>query len=141
MRVWLIKGILYLLAQLPLSQVHAIARRLGKIISRQHHLSMTRVTRINIQLCFPQLSLTEQNELIKQSLTETCKTVTELGALWLWSASQVLKQVREVSNEIYLQRAVQTGRGVILLTPHLGAWEIAGLYVSAHYSLTALYRQ
>ena len=140
MWVWFIKGVLHLLARLSLSQVHAIAIRLGKIISRQHHLSMTRVTRINIQLCFPQLSSTEQDELIKQSLIETCKTVTELGALWLWSASQVLKQIREVSNEIYLQQAVQTGRGVILLTPHLGAWEIAGLYVSANYPLTALYR-
>ena len=80
MRVWFIKGALYLLARLSLSQVHAIAIRLGKIISQQHHWSITRVTRTNIQLCFPQLSSTEQNELIKQSLIETCKTVTELGA-------------------------------------------------------------
>jgi KDO2-lipid IV(A) lauroyltransferase len=140
LRVWLIKGILHLFALLPLARVHAIAIRLGKIICQQHHLSITRVTRTNIQLCFPQLSLVEQNELVKKSLIETCKTVTELGAVWLWSASQVLKQIREVSNEVYLQQALQSKRGVILLTPHLGAWEIAGLYVSAHYPLTALYR-
>ena len=29
---------------------------------------------------------------------------------------------------------------MILLTPHLGAWEIAALYVSKKYPLTALYR-
>ncbi|NJO16755.1 MAG: lysophospholipid acyltransferase family protein [Thioploca sp.] len=140
MRVFLIKGVLHLLALLPLPRVHAIATWLGRIISQQNRLRMTQVTRTNIQLCFPQLSLVEQDEFIKQSLIETCKTVTELGALWLWSPPQVLKQIRAVSNEIYLQQAMQTGQGVILLTPHLGAWEIAGLYVSAHYPLTALYR-
>lgn len=140
MRVFFIKRVLHLLALLPLPRVHAIATRLGKLIFQQNQLRITQVTRTNIQRCFPQLSPVEQDKLIEQSLIETCKTVTELGAVWLWSHPQVLKQIQVVSNEIYLQQAVQTRQGVILLTPHLGAWEIAGLYVSAHYPLTALYR-
>jgi KDO2-lipid IV(A) lauroyltransferase len=42
--------------------------------------------------------------------------------------------------EQHLQAALQQGRGVILLTPHLGAWEMAGLYASQHYPITSLYR-
>ncbi len=103
-------------------------------------LRITQVTHTNIHLCFPQLSPTTQKRLVKKSLIETCKTFSELGALWLWQNDRVLRLVQKVSGETYLQQALQKGKGVILLTPHLGAWELAGLYASAHYPLTALYR-
>ena len=135
MRVLLIKGILHLFALLPLRTVHSIATRLGRIIAHSHSLQITRVTRTNIGLCLPQ-----EEDLVKESLIETCKTFGELGALWLWNKNKVLGLVRNVSGESYLQEALQRGKGVILLTPHLGAWELAGLYASSRYTLTALYR-
>ncbi|HHB92420.1 MAG TPA: hypothetical protein ENK59_04310 [Thioploca sp.] len=140
MRALLIKGFLHILSWLPLKVVYKIATILGQKIAKHHKLRITQVTRININLCFPQLSITEQNILVNQSLIETCKTFSELGILWLNKLDKVLKLIVKVSNENYLQQALQQGKGVILLTPHLGAWEMAGLYASAHYPLTALYR-
>lgn len=140
MRVLLIKGLLHLFALMPLPIIYSIATRLGQIIGAWQTLRITQVTRTNILLCFPQLSTTTQETLVKQSLIETCKTFSELGALWLWQTDRVLRLVQKVSGEIYLQQVLQKGKGVILLTPHLGAWELAGLYASAHYPLTALYR-
>lgn len=140
MRVWLIKALLQLLAKLSLPTVHRLATGLGWLIILLPKISLKRVTRSNIRLCFPQLSSSEQDRLVKQSIIETCKTFSELGILWLWSAERALKLIKEINGEHYLQEAIQQKRGVILLTPHLGAWEIAGLYASAHYPLTALYR-
>ncbi|RKZ47643.1 MAG: lipid A biosynthesis acyltransferase [Candidatus Parabeggiatoa sp. nov. 3] len=134
----ILKGLLHLLALLP--PVHRIATLLGRIAAHYPQLSITQVTRINIQLCFPQLSNEEQTRLVKQNLIETGKTFSELGALWLWPKDRVLGLVRQVSGEACLQEALQRGKGVVLLTPHLGAWEMAGLYASNHYPLTALYR-
>ncbi|MDM8557881.1 lysophospholipid acyltransferase family protein [Candidatus Parabeggiatoa sp. HSG14] len=140
MRALLIKGLLYLFALLPLRTAHSIATVLGKIIARWHKLRINQVTRTNIRLCFPHLSNEDQEILIKQSLIETCKTFIEMGALWLWTPEKVLKLVREVSGEAELQKAYQRGKGVLVLTPHLGSWEIIGLYTCLHYSSTGLYR-
>jgi KDO2-lipid IV(A) lauroyltransferase len=137
MRTLLIKGLLHLFALLPLGTVQSIATLLGRIVAQCPSLRITQVTRTNIRLCFPP---TAQETLIKQSLIETCKAFSELGALWLWRVDRVLGLVREVSGEACLQQALQRGKGVVLLTPHLGAWELAGLYASSHYTLTALYR-
>lgn len=131
---------LHLLALLPLRTLHSIATLLGRLATHYPQLSITQVTRINIQLCFPQLSNEAQEILVKQNLIETGKTFSELGALWLWPKDRVLGLVRQVSGEACLQQALQRGKGVVLLTPHLGAWEMAGLYASKHYPLTALYR-
>lgn len=137
-RALLIKILLHFVALFPLPITHAFATFLGKIIGKRSRL--VQVTRTNIRLCFPHASKIEQEQLIQQSLIETCKTFSELGALWLWPPAQVLSLVQKVSGEKELQHALQQGKGVLLLTPHLGAWEMAGLYVSSHYPLTALYR-
>lgn len=140
MRTLLIKGLLHFFALLPLRLVHGIATLLGRIVAQRPSLRITQVTRTNIRLCFPHLSPTDQEALVKQSLIETCQAFSELGALWLWRTDRVLGLVRKVSGEACLQQALQQGKGVVLLTPHLGAWELAGLYASSRYTLTALYR-
>jgi KDO2-lipid IV(A) lauroyltransferase len=140
MRVLLIKGLLHLFALLPLRMAHRIATLLGQIMARWQKLRITKVTRTNIRLCFPHLSNEAQEILVKQSLIETCKTFIEMGALWLWTPERVLKLVQEVSGEAELQQAYQQGKGVLVLTPHLGSWEIMGLYTCLHYPSTGLYR-
>jgi KDO2-lipid IV(A) lauroyltransferase len=52
----------------------------------------------------------------------------------------VLSLVSEVVGLDLLEAAVSSGRGTLLLGPHLGAWEVVGLFVSAHHSMTSLYR-
>lgn len=143
MRVLLIKGLLHFFALLPLGRVHGIATWLGRYLAGRASLRITNVTRTNIRLCYPDLSSTAQETLVKQTLIETCKTYSELGALWLWPVERVLGLVREVSGEEYLQQALQKKqkkRGLVILTPHFGAWEMAALYVSSRYQLTGLYR-
>jgi KDO2-lipid IV(A) lauroyltransferase len=71
---------------------------------------------------------------------ETGKGLLEAGPLWLWPRERVLGLVREVVGEPALEAAFATGRGVVLLAPHLGCWELAGLYCSARYPLTSLYQ-
>ena len=140
MRALLIKIILQIFALFPLRAIHKIASLLGGAIAKRPNLRITQVTRTNIGLCFPQLSEEAQQALTKASLIETCKTFSELGALWLWKVDKVLGLVQKVSGEECLQQAMEAGKGVLLLTPHLGAWELAGLYASSRYKLTGLYR-
>jgi len=140
MRVLFIKGLLHLFALLPFRTVHGIATLLGQLVAQLPKLRMTQVTRINICMAFPHLPPTAQDALVTQSLIETCKAFSELGALWLWRVERVLGLVRRVAGEECLQQALKLGKGVILLTPHLGAWEMMGLYVSAHYTMTGWYR-
>jgi KDO2-lipid IV(A) lauroyltransferase len=140
MKILIIKSLLYGFSLLSLPFLHNIATSLGQLLAVISRFNLTRITRINIALCFPQLSVLEQSALVRRSLIETCKTFTELGALWLWSPERVLNLIQQVTGEEHLQQALRHNKGVILLTPHLGAWELAGLYASAHYPLTALYR-
>jgi KDO2-lipid IV(A) lauroyltransferase len=52
----------------------------------------------------------------------------------------VLQLIRHVDGLEHIENAIAAGRGAILATPHLGAWEAAGLYCAARFNITCLYR-
>jgi KDO2-lipid IV(A) lauroyltransferase len=94
----------------------------------------------NLAVCFPDLGEAERRRLARESLAESIAAMFELGPLWNWGRARVLSLVREVNGVERLDAAVSSGRGAVLLGPHLGAWEIAGLFASARVPMTTLYR-
>lgn len=135
-----VTGLLRLTACLPLPVVHGIGVVVGWLLWLIPN-QPRRIAAINLALCFPDWQDTPlQSRLLRRNLVETSKAMLELGPLWLWRGEQVLELVRAVGGEESLNTAVAQGRGAIVITPHLGAWEMAGLYVSSRYPLTTLYR-
>jgi KDO2-lipid IV(A) lauroyltransferase len=139
MRRILIKSILILCSWLPLAVSHA----LGTVIGWGFMLIPNRAardTKTNISLCFPELTRTKQRRLVRKSLAETGKTIMETSALWMRPGEKTLRLIRYVDGLDVALKARLSGHGLILATPHLGAWEAAGLYCSAIFGMTCLYR-
>lgn len=132
---WLMRSF----AALPLPAAHAIGGALGWLMW-QFPNSARRVTRRNLELCLPELSVRARRKLERRSLIETGKTLAETPRTWCADPEQVLARVSEVSGEAAVEAAVAEGRGVIVAGPHLGAWEVIGLYLGARYAITTLYR-
>ncbi|MBZ4194366.1 MAG: lysophospholipid acyltransferase family protein [Candidatus Contendobacter sp.] len=136
----LLTGVLRLIAGLPLPWIHALGALIGGLLWRIPN-TVRHLAAINLSLCFPELTPAEHGRLLRQTLIETGKSFLELGPLWRWPGQRVLGLVQGiVAGENELAAAVDQQRGAILLTPHLGAWEMAGLYYSSRYPLTILYR-
>jgi KDO2-lipid IV(A) lauroyltransferase len=119
--------------------MHAIAGLGGTISYRANGVSV-HVTRRNLALCFPQMSDAEREVLVKQSLIETMKTGCELGLAWYSSIQKSLNSIRKVIGSDLIEQAMKNGRGVIVLAPHLGNWEIGGHYLSHCGATTYLYK-
>ncbi len=127
---------------LPLQLFHAIGAGIGRCLYLIPN-SLRNITLTNLKLCFPEWGEQQRKRIAYKSLIETGKSATEIGALWHWKPSRIAKLVRGVSGEEIVQAAQEKGKGIIFLTPHLGAWEIAGLHLALTYpdhKLTVLYR-
>jgi KDO2-lipid IV(A) lauroyltransferase len=74
------------------------------------------------------------------SLCELAKTLLEMPTLWLCEPERVMGLIRDVSGDQLIRDALARGKGAILMSPHLGNWELAGLYCSRHYPITIMYR-
>ncbi|MEN9847459.1 MAG: hypothetical protein RL368_199 [Pseudomonadota bacterium] len=139
-REHLVKALLYGLARLSLQRIHKIADILANIMLRLRKSRTTRTIRTNIKLCFPELSPEQQEQLSRDCVQQSSRCFAELSALWLWSPERIMQLVKQVSGLEHLDTARARGKGIILLTPHLGAWEMAGLFASSHHKITSLYR-
>lgn len=116
-----------LLARLPLGATHRLGGWIGWAICRLPN-RQRRNALINIGLCLPRLSREEQVRLRDRNLAEVARTYLEIGYLWLRPLDQVFDQVREVRGAAYLRRP--PGKGLIVLSPHIGAWELAGQHLA-----------
>ena len=130
---WLMHGV----ARLPLPLIHRLGALVGWLVARWPN-RQRRNALMNIALCLPELTRDEQRRLCDRNLREFGKTYLEIAYLWLRPAEQVLSLVREVRGGELLRRA--DGRGLIVLSPHLGAWELAGLYLAAQGRTAIFYK-
>ncbi len=76
-----------------------------------------------------------------QAIAETGKTIFELPKIWLRPNADVVRRVTQVSGWELVEAGVAAGRGIVLLTPHLGCFEITAQYCAAHRPITVLYRR
>lgn len=99
-----------------------------------------RMSLANITRCFPTLTSTQQRQLAKRSLIETGKTLGETASVWHQPYRRIGRYVEAVDGLDTLQMQFEKGRGVLLLLPHLGNWEVMALYIPQHFPYTAMYQ-
>ena len=119
-----------ILALLPLRTSRGLGTLLGLVLWHTGS-RMRKTTLTNLRLCLPELDEAARQALARRSLQQTMQTLTETGAVWLWPGERSLALIREVVGQDLLARAKAAGRGVIVLAPHLGNWEMVGLYLNA----------
>lgn len=127
------------LGKLPLPVVQRLAAIAGKLAAKVPS-DAKRVTQINIDLCFPDQPPAWRRELVEKSLQETIITAFEMGPVWTGKAEEILGRILSVDGEQRVKDALANGKGVVMLAPHLGNWEVVGYYLSKHYDFGAMYQ-
>ena len=133
--VLLVKG----LAKLPLSVSQCLGRLFGRL-NWWFSKKAVHFTRTNIAHCLPHLNQTQQNELAKSSLVSAGELVAELSATWIWRAKKLAKLHLEYDNFSVLEEKYKAGKGVLLLSPHLGNWEMLLPLMSREFEIAAMYK-
>lgn len=127
------------LGRLPLAVVHGIGTMVGRLMWLIPNESR-RVTELNIELCFPDESPSWRRKLVQRSLIETAKTACEMGVVWTKPIATTLKRVTSADGVELIEQAQADGKGVIILAPHLGNWEILGNFLAERWPITNLYQ-
>ena len=122
-------------SHLPLKLNHYLGAFIGHLLYLLNTDSK-KVTLQNIAICFSDLSKNEQRLLVKKSLIETGKNLTESSLLWNQSFTENAKYIRNIHGENNLD----TNKNTILLVPHLGCWEITGRVIANNRAITFLFK-
>ena len=120
--ITILRSVLRLSALAPLEVARALGRFLGCLAFRMNK-QMVRVVRRNIELAYPQLPAEQQAALMKEAVLEQGALTAELGHVWRRSPAYVMSKLRVVGIE-HLEAAAADERGVLVLAPHVGNWEV-----------------
>jgi Kdo2-lipid IVA lauroyltransferase/acyltransferase len=139
MRSALVVSLFDLFAHIPLSVLH----RLGAILGWAGYLVSGKYAaqlRKNLQNFCKHQSKTEFRELLYANVAEAGKSIAELPWVWRRPVSEVMDSVKTSHGWNHVETALAAGKGLVVLTPHLGCFEVMGLYVAARVPMTSMYR-
>ena len=124
-----------LLSHLPLRMLHGMGACIGVLI---YCLSARnrRITRQNLQNA-------GLSDLVSpwQIAAHSGRGLLELPWVWLRPQTEIIAKVVKVSGWQYVDDAQRMARGIIVITPHLGCFEIIAQYYAAQKPFTAMYRR
>ncbi len=100
---------------------------------------MKQTTKINLALCFPELSANERRALLKKNFASLGIALIESAMAW-WLPDQRLKNLYKVKGDEHLQAALKKGKGVILIAPHFTCLELIGRLMGNDYTFGVMYR-
>lgn len=138
LKYYLIAGLLRMVSYLPLGAAQFIGKWLG-LLAWKLGGRPKKITDINLDICLPELTEEQRRDLSRDSLAHTGMTALEIPLMWEWPVEKCLGLIKETEGLELVDEALATGKGLILLAPHLGNWELAGLFFSSRYKMAALY--
>ncbi|MGH9518791.1 MAG: lysophospholipid acyltransferase family protein [Terriglobales bacterium] len=103
------------------------ARGLGQAIAAAFywgHRRLIAVGRRNLELAFPEKPGAERNRILRQLYRHLGRQMAEFCLFPRWQRADLDQLMRTEGLEHYLA-AQAKGRGVLVLTAHLGAWELS----------------
>ena len=109
-----------------------VARAIGALVGSIALLLTPRLRRagdLNLRLAFPQKTATERRQILRKLYRNLGWLLAEFCQMPGYTAQQTQSFIRYEGLEHYLAARDQ-GKGVLILTGHLGAWELSSFYHS-----------
>jgi KDO2-lipid IV(A) lauroyltransferase len=133
-RTFLLKLSLKAVAALPLSLVQIIGSLFGVLayVGSKQYRSLFR----------PQYENVVKLKRLPNKLWDAVRASGMLfsDSLWIWHNPNKALQLVEVENWDVVETAINEGHGLVMLTPHLGGFEIIPRVLAQHFPATILYR-
>lgn len=99
---------------------------------------VSRRTRQNIALCFPEVGAKQRRQLYRESIRHTSYALIELAAIWCWPVDRIERKITRLE---ICDSFRQSNRARIILAPHLGSWETLAIWLGAHTDAMFLYKR
>ena len=125
----------WLISRLPLSWLHAIGGALGLLAARLPGRYGTRL-RENLRHAYPDAS----DAMVAQAARSTGRMILEMP--YFWSRRHPEARMYSFADRLWpeLDKLMAQGRGLIILVPHLGCFEVLPQAFALRHPVTALYK-
>jgi Kdo2-lipid IVA lauroyltransferase/acyltransferase len=130
-----VEVVFQVLSRLPLGLLQGMGACVGRLM-HAYSAKFRREFERNLRGAIPEAD----EALIRSAAAHAGRAMLELPWVWMRPRERVLEAVVEVSGWEHVEALRTHGRGIVMLTPHMGAFEVAARLIGSRIPITVLYR-
>ena len=131
--------LLKIISLFPLSFLQYIARGIAHLLYFSDS-SIKRITTINLQLAYPELDPITLQKRVHLSIQSQCQTYIEFLKCWGMPPQYNLDLLKNIQGESVLTEALANKKGVIVVIPHFGCWELLNAWLNVYTQPMIMYK-
>ena len=137
--IYLVNFFLWLLCLMPAGMPYWLSKKGAGLWMRLSPVKR-HTTERNLERCYPEMSPEERQRLVRDSFQHYLCSILETGHNWNWSTEKLASRSDGFENEQLFLDARASGKGLLVLAPHFGAWEYLGVYLQRFTDVAVLYK-
>ncbi len=135
---WFFIALSFVIYLLPAQLVDSLGSVLGDFL-RKSNKKRLRIATTNISLCYPDMPEPEKERFIREHFRAYGRSIMHYGFI-LWGSEKLAEKRIEYHGKDYIDRCIDRGEGVIVMTAHCVGLETAVSTMSRYYHLTGPFK-
>lgn len=133
-------ALIKLISRQPIKLGRLVAGLVAGLVTRLPLSKISKIIRLNIKIALPNLTETEYQLLSANAIRNELTAYFEFLSIWGSANEKNIKRVQTVVGEQYLHDALAEQKGLVLIVPHFGTWEVMNAWLSQYTQMTILYK-
>lgn len=132
--------LLHFFGRQPILFSRFYARILAGIVNLLHVSKTSKTIRLNIEICLPHLNKQQREHITRTAIRNELQSYMEFFSIWGSSTEKNISRIRQIHGEHFVHEALAEGKGLVLIVPHFGTWEIMNPWFAQHTQMTIMYK-
>lgn len=124
----------------PIRFSRFFARTLAVVINTLKITKTSQNMSLNVDICLPHLNQTQKHMIVQAAVRNELQSYMEFFSIWGSSNEQNIGRVKQVFGAEHFHQALNGNKGIILLAPHFGTWEIMNAWFAQYTEMTIMYK-
>ncbi|KYQ83247.1 lipid A biosynthesis acyltransferase [Acinetobacter sp. NRRL B-65365] len=129
-----------LLSRQPIQLGRFLARMVAGLVNTFQLSKLSKIISLNIQIAFPDMDQQQRQQLTKQAIRNELTSYFEFLSIWGASNQKNIQRIQKIHGEHYFHDALIEKKGLVLVIPHFGTWEVMNSWLSKYTQMTILYK-
>lgn len=132
--------LLHFFSRRPIRFSRFFARILASIINNFQISKTSKVVRLNVDICFPYLTEEHKKQIARAAISNELQSYMEFFSIWGSDYKKNIARIRQVHGAEHFHTAMEEKKGIVLLAPHFGTWEVMNAWFAQHTKMTIMYK-
>lgn len=124
----------------PIQLSRFIARALAGLVNVLKITKTSETIRLNLKVALPELADAERERITRAAIRNELTSYFEFFSIWGSDNQHNIARIDRIFGESLVLDALNEKKGLVLIVPHFGTWEIMNAYIAQFTQMTIMYK-